>query len=169
MRGVRLVPRRGRGAAPLSAIAILTVWCTAGADAPASAYPEGAASFQANCAVCHGPTGAGLPSLAPPLLSYPAHYAASAEGRRQLAMTVLYGLFGEIMVEGKRFDFKMPEFARLDDATLAATLNFVVFDLGHAPTTVKPLRAEELAAERAVPADGAAVRGHRKGVVPAGP
>jgi hypothetical protein len=101
-------------------------------------------------------------------VTYPAHYAASAEGRRQLAMTVLYGLFGEITVEGKRYDFKMPEFSSLDDKTLAATLNFVVFDLGHAPATVQPLSAADIAAERAHPQDGAAVREHRKGVVPAG-
>ncbi len=136
------------------------------ADAPQ--YPEGAASFQANCAVCHGAAGTGLPSLAPPLLAYPARYAASAEGRRQLAMTVLYGMFGEITVEDKHFDFKMPDFARLDDTTLAATLNFVVFDLDHAPTSTKALSAAEIAAERAHALDGAAVREHRKSVVPAG-
>jgi mono/diheme cytochrome c family protein len=141
----------------------------AAADAAAARFPVGEASFKSNCAVCHGATGTGLPSLAPPLTSYPAHYAASAEGRRQLAMTVLYGLFGEISVEDQHFDFKMPEFSQLDDATLAATLNFVVFDLGHAPETTKPLAAGEIAAERGRALDGTAVREHRKGVVPANP
>jgi mono/diheme cytochrome c family protein len=136
------------------------------ADAPASAYPQGAATFQANCAVCHGPAGAGVPSLAPPLVSYPAHYAASTEGRRQLAMTVLYGLFGDVVVEDKHYDFRMPDFARLDDAALAATLNFIVFDLGHAPAGVKPIEPTEMAAERAHVVDGAAVREHRKSVSP---
>ena len=138
-------------------------------DAPPAAYPQGAEVFQANCAVCHGPAGAGVPSLAPPLVSYPARYAASAEGRRQLAMTVLYGLFGDITVEDRHYDFRMPDFARLDDATLSAALNFVVFDLGHAPAGVKPLGPEEIAAERAHPVDGAAVREHRKSVAPSGP
>ena len=132
------------------------------------AYPQGAATFQANCSVCHGPQGAGLPSLAPPLLSYPARYAASAEGRRQLALTVLYGLFGDITVEGKHYDFRMPAFSQLADATLAAALNFVVFDLGHAPATVPALTAADLAAERAHEMDGAAVREHRKTVAPDG-
>jgi mono/diheme cytochrome c family protein len=136
------------------------------ADAPAPAYPEGAATFQANCAVCHGPAGAGVPSLAPTLVSYPAHYAASTEGRRQLAMTVLYGLFGDIVVDDKHYDFRMPDFARLDDAALAATLNFIVFDLGHAPVSVKPIEPAEIAAERTHVVDGAAVREHRKSVVP---
>jgi len=140
-----------------------------GAPADAPAYAQGAMSFQANCAVCHGANGAGLPSLAPPLLANPARYAASAEGRRQLAMTVLYGLFGDITVDDRHYDFRMPDFSRLDDATLAATLNFVVFDLAHAAGDVKPLAAADLAAERAHPVDGAAVREHRKGVAPAGP
>jgi mono/diheme cytochrome c family protein len=141
----------------------------AAADAPAPKFPDGAASFQANCAVCHGAQGGGLPSLAPPLTSYPARYAASPEGRRQLAMTVLYGLFGDIIVDDKHFDFKMPDFSRLDDATLAATLNYVVFDLGHAPAGVQPLSATDIAAERAQPLDGAAVREHRKTVAPPAP
>jgi mono/diheme cytochrome c family protein len=136
------------------------------ARATEPAYPRGAASFQANCSVCHGPAGGGVPSLAPPLLSNPAHYAATAEGRRQLAMTVLYGMFGDIVVEQKHYDFKMPDFARLDDDTLAATLNFVVFDLAHAPADLKPLTAADIAAERAHALDGAAVREHRKSVAP---
>jgi mono/diheme cytochrome c family protein len=140
-----------------------------GADAPLPAYPLGAASFQANCVVCHGPGGAGLPSLAPPLLSYPARYAASPEGRRQLVMTLLYGMIGDIAVEDKHYDSPMPDFARLDDATLAATLNFVVFDLAHAPADVQPLTAGEIAAERAHPVEGAAVRAHRRSVLPSGP
>ena len=49
-----------------------------------------------------------------------------------LSMTVLNGMFGAIDVDGKHFDFKMPQFDQLDDATLAAVLNFVVFDLGNA-------------------------------------
>jgi len=141
----------------------------AAADPPAPAYPQGAASFQSNCAVCHGTAGAGMPSLAPPLLSYPARYAASAEGRRQLAMTVLYGMYGDVAVEGKHYAFRMPDFAQLDDASLAALLNFVVFELGHAPASVAPLTSAEIAAERARPLDGAAVREHRKSVAPEEP
>jgi mono/diheme cytochrome c family protein len=141
-------------------------WCLA-ADPATISYPAGEATFQANCAVCHGPKGAGQPSLAPPLTSYPARYATIAEGRRQLAMTVLFGMFGPIDVEQKHVDFKMPEFTQFDDATLAAVLNFVVFDLGHAPQDTKPLTAGEIAAERSAPKDGAAVREHRASVLTA--
>jgi mono/diheme cytochrome c family protein len=131
------------------------------ADAPAVRYPAGATTFQANCSVCHGAKGAGTPSLAPPITTYPARYAATDDGRKQLAMTVLNGMFGGIDVEQKHFDFKMPDFTHLDDATLAAVLNYVVFDLDHATDEVKPMSAEEIAAERAHPVDGTAVREHR--------
>ena len=99
--------------------------------------------------------------LAPPITTYPARYAATDDGRKQLAMTVLNGMFGGIDVEQKHFDFKMPDFTHLDDATLAAVLNYVVFDLDHAADEVKPIAAEEIAAERAHPVDGTAVREHR--------
>jgi mono/diheme cytochrome c family protein len=137
------------------------------ADPVTPRYTEGAATFQANCAVCHGAKGLGQPSLAPPLTAYPARYASIAEGRRQLAMTVLNGMFGGIEVEKKRYDFKMPDFTALDDAALAAVLNFVVFDLDGAPGDIKPLTAAEIAAERAHPLEGTAVREHRAAVLSA--
>ena len=135
--------------------------CFAADPSDGRGYPAGAAVFQANCAVCHGPNGAGQPSLAPPLTSYPVRYASNAEGRRQLVITVLNGMFGGIDVEHSHYDFKMPDFSALDDATLAAALNFVVFDLGHAAVDTKPIAAEEIAAERSHPLDGSAVRAHR--------
>jgi mono/diheme cytochrome c family protein len=150
-------------------VSLVAAPAASAADSASPAYPAGFDSFRGNCAVCHGPAGAGLPALAPPLLSYPARYAASVEGRRQLALTVLYGMFGDITVDDKHYNFQMPDFARLDDATLAATLNFVVFDLGHAPADLKPLTTGEIAAERARAVDGAAVREHRKSVAPGGP
>ena len=160
--------RCGADRIAVAVAALLASAAAVAADAPAPAYAEGAKAFQANCAVCHGAAGAGIPSLAPPLLSYPARYAASGEGRRQLSMTVLNGLYGEITVDDKHYDFRMPAFSTLDDATLAAVLNFVVFDLAHAPGDTQPLAPAELAAERAHPVDGAAVREHRKTVAPAG-
>ncbi|TLY89377.1 MAG: cytochrome c [Gammaproteobacteria bacterium] len=159
------------GAAALTALAVFAALAVPSAaraaDSPAPpAYPRGFASFQGNCAVCHGPAGAGVPALAPPLLSYPARYAGSTEGRRQLALTVLYGMIGDITVDDKHYNFQMPEFSRLDDAQLAATLNFIVFDLGHAPADVRPVSEAEIAAERARAMDGAAVREHRTSVAP---
>jgi mono/diheme cytochrome c family protein len=149
----------------------LLCWTVAGAapgafaDETAVRYPDGAATFQANCAVCHGHEGRGQPSLAPPLTAYPAHYIAAAAGRRQLAMTVLYGMFGDIAVDQQHYNFKMPGFVRLGDDALAGVLNYVVFDLAHAPADAKPLNAADVAAAREEPATGEAVRQHRAALI----
>ena len=124
-------------------------------------FAAGLAPFAASCAVCHRASGAGTPGLAPPVTSYPPRFIATAEGRRQLVLTLLFGMFGEIVVEERHYNFKMPDFARLDDATLAVTLNYLVFDLAHAPANAVPFTAAEVAAERARGLDGSAVRQHR--------
>ena len=142
------------------------IGCRAG-EPVAPQYGDGAHFFAANCAVCHGATGAGQPALAPPLLANPARYASRPEGRRQLVLTVLYGMFGDISVDQKHYNFKMPEFATQSDAMLAGVLNFVVFDLAHAPGDTRPIGPEEIAAGRATPMDGAAVREHRSSVLAA--
>ena len=148
----------------LTAPLCLATLCLAAEPNPPR-YPDGAAAFSANCAVCHGAKGLGMPSLAPPLTTYPARYASIAEGRRQLAITVLNGMFGGIDVEHKHYDFKMPDFSALDDATLAAVLNFVVFDVSRAAEDTKPLTPEDIAAERPHLLEGAAVREHRAAVL----
>jgi mono/diheme cytochrome c family protein len=157
---------RWSGAAVCACCAIAASAAIAATD-DTSRYPDGAVSFQANCAVCHGRDGAGQPSLAPPLTSYPARYIGVPEGRRQLAMTVLYGMFGDVVVEQKHYNFKMPDFARLGDDALAAVLNFVVFDLAHASQDSTPLNAAEIAAARGQPAAADAVRQHRAALLAA--
>ena len=166
-------------AAACATTALLVSWLSAPAlaDPPAGAaaaatpvapkYPAGGSTFQANCAVCHGAKGTGNPALAPPITTYPGRYATNAEGRKQLAMTVINGMFGKIEVEQKPFDFRMPEFTQFDDTTLATVLNFIIFDLDHAADDTKPIAAEEIAAERAHPVDGSAVREHRAKVLAA--
>ena len=162
---------RARRTSALIYIAGLLGSVAASGDEGAGAvrYPDGAAVFQANCAVCHRANGAGQAGLAPPLLRYPARYVESTEGRRQLVLTLIYGMFGEIVVEDHHFNFKMPEFSRFDDATIAATVNYVVFDLGRAPATAEPLRPEEVARERTLALGGDAVRHHRAQVLEATP
>jgi hypothetical protein len=76
-------------------------------------------------------------------------------------------MFGGIDVDGKHYDFKMPDFSQLDDAALAAVLNFVVFDVAGAAEDIKPLSPEDIAAERGHPLEGAAVREHRAKVLAA--
>lgn len=130
-------------------------------------YADGAKLFQDNCAVCHRANGAGQAGLAPPLTKYPARYLDSVEGRRQLAMTVLFGMFGDITVDERHYNFKMPDFSRFDDATIAQLLNFVAFDVAQATATAAPLTAAEVASTRTAAMSGDAVRRHRAEVVAA--
>jgi mono/diheme cytochrome c family protein len=148
----------------LSWLLALATTLPALADEPPSG-PDGAHLFSTNCVVCHGASGQGIPSLAPPLTSYPAQYAKTEQGRRQLAMTVLYGMFGDVIVDRKHYNFKMPQFLQLDDRSLAAVLNFVIFELDKPPPETKPLSAQDIANERADAADGEAVRQHRLAVL----
>ena len=142
---------------------VLTMACLAGAALAdnGSRFVEGGTTFQANCAVCHRPNGLGTPGLAPPVTVNPPRFIGSDEGRRQLVLTVLYGMYGDIVVDERHYNFKMPEFARMDDATLASVLNYVAFDLGRAPVDSKPIDAAEIAAGRTAALDGAQVRAHR--------
>ena len=154
----------------LAGVTVLTclAWSVSLAeDGVSNAAAAGKSLFVDNCAVCHAVAGTGTPSLAPPLTHYPAQYATTDEGRRQLAMTVLYGMFGDVEVDQKHFNFKMPDFSAWDDANLAAVLNFVVFDLAKAPLQTPPLEAKDIAQERSHAADGQAVREHRQAVVAA--
>jgi mono/diheme cytochrome c family protein len=160
-------PIGGLAAVAAAAIVLASIPPKLAADPANPRYPDGAATFQANCAVCHGPKGLGTPSLAPPITSYPARYASIAEGRRQLALTVLNGMFGGIDVDAKHYDFKMPDFSQLDDAALAGVLNFVVFDIAGGAAEIKPLAPEDIAAERGHPQEGSAVREHRAKVLAA--
>ena len=147
----------------LAALAALAPAAAPADDGPR--YAEGSVVFQANCAVCHRANGAGNPGLAPPVTVSAPRFIETKEGRRQLAMTVLYGMYGDIVVGERHYNFKMPEFTRFDDATLAAVLNFVVFDLGHGQAEGGPIDAAEIAAERSNAIDGSQVRAHRLDVL----
>ena len=82
-------------------------------------------------------------------------------------MTVLYGMFGDIAVEQKHYNFKMPGFAKFSDETLAAVLNYVVFDLAHAAADLQPMTAADITQARQVPATGDAVRQRRLALITA--
>ena len=147
---------------PRLILAALPLLGGGGAAADSAArYPDGATVFAENCAVCHGPAGQGQAGLAPPLTGNPGRYIASRDGRVQLADTVLYGLFGQITVGGQKFDFKMPEFGQLEDAGLAAVLNYVVFDLAKA-SEGSPMAAADIAEARRGPLTGEQVRIQRE-------
>lgn len=122
---------------------------------------SGAALFQKNCAVCHRVSGAGTPGLAPPIVVNPGHFAQTVAGRQQLIWTLLFGMYGDVVIEAKHYNFKMPVFANtLSDAELADTLNYVVRELNH-QTEAAEFTDAEIAKERLETHDGSDVLKHR--------
>ncbi|WP_233801588.1 c-type cytochrome [Paraburkholderia sp. HP33-1] len=124
-------------------------------------YAPGKAFFDTKCAVCHQAGGKGQDGLAPPLTELPGRYAANAQGRTQLGLTVLNGMFGTIAIKDKSYNFKMPSFRGESDEDLANVLNYLVFDLNAKHAGAKPFTAAEVKALRATEMDGAQVRAHR--------
>jgi mono/diheme cytochrome c family protein len=128
-------------------------------------YAGGKSMFDAQCAVCHQAGGKGQDGLAPPLTEYPGKYSTTSPGRAQLTSTVVHGMFGEIKVNDKSYNFKMPSFASASDEDLAQVLNYVVFDLNEKHGDAKPFTAADIKAARAQTLDSAAVHTQRAAVV----
>jgi mono/diheme cytochrome c family protein len=113
-------------------------------------YPAGKSMFDAQCAVCHQAGG---------------KYSTTAPGRAQLTSTVVHGMFGEIKVHDKSYNFKMPSFASASDEDLAQVLNYVVFDLNAQHGDAKPFTAADIKAARAQSTDSSAVHSQRAVVI----
>ncbi len=62
---------------------------------------RGRTLFNRHCATCHGPDGAGIENLAPPLLQ--SNYLT--EPKERFLAVMLYGLSGPVTVNGKTYDY----------------------------------------------------------------
>lgn len=92
--------------------------------AEAAADVDGAQVYATNCSSCHGADGAGIPDGFPPVARHAAELAAA--DRSYPIDVLLYGLNGEITVDGTSYDGAMPGWQQLSDASLAAVLNHTV-------------------------------------------
>lgn len=110
----------------LALAAAMTGWSLA---QPAASDPsfdwaeEGRRVYQANCASCHGPEGAGIAGAFPPLAGHVAELVAPEGGRVLLVDILLYGLAGPIEVAGNAYNGAMPGWSHLSDEQIAAVLN----------------------------------------------
>ncbi len=77
--------------------------------------------YREQCASCHQENGRGIPGDFPPLDGNPDLFA----DRLFPVYVLLFGLEGEISVNGNRFDGVMPSFSHLSDAQIAALVNHV--------------------------------------------
>lgn len=127
------------------------------------ALPDGEAIF-ASCASCHQANGQGIPGAFPPLAGHaPELYAAS---REYLPTVLLYGLQGQIEVEGQTYNGVMPAWAQLSDAEIAAVLNYVLtaWENESLLENFEPYAASEVAALRGQDLSAAQVYEMRQGL-----
>ena len=113
-----------------------------GESQPLPVAEQGKQFFNLYCAACHQSTGMGTPGQYPPL--------AKSEfvngGSRRLAMILLKGIQGHIVVEGKEFNGAMPSWETgLNDKKISAILTYVRQDFGN---SAPPIAPEQIAAAR---------------------
>ncbi|MDX1507692.1 MAG: cytochrome D1 domain-containing protein [Woeseiaceae bacterium] len=80
-----------------------------------------------NCAACHQPDGTGLKGAFPPL----ANSDFLARDRKEVLSAALFGLSGEITVNGVTYNGVMPSLGHLPDEDLAAALTYVLNSWGN--------------------------------------
>ncbi len=124
----------------------------AATPAAAAAAPDGRQLYQ-RCAVCHQPTGVGVPGAFPPLAG--SEWATAANAALPIRV-VLHGLQGTITVKGQKFNGSMPAYGTaqpMNDADVAAVLTYVRSAGGN---TAAAVTADEVAKERAATASHSA-------------
>jgi len=116
---------------------------------PALAKTDGAAVYR-HCFGCHQATGGGIAGVFPPLAGHAGKLVAA---KRSFPIeVVLFGLKGEIEVEGKKYNGVMPALGdQLKDEEIAAVLNYVLSSWGNEkllPKGHKKITAAEVKAVR---------------------
>ncbi len=115
------------------------------------AQNEGETVYEANCVACHQANGQGIPSAFPPLAGHVPDLLVIEGSRAYLTHVVLYGLQGQIEVEGQTYGGLMPAWAQLDDGQIAGVLNYISTaweNEAALPEGFEAFTAEEVAAER---------------------
>ena len=109
---------------------------------------DGKSVYEAHCAACHQPDGAGADGLAPPLQGTLGKRLAA---RQYVPGIVLSGLAGKMVSKGVTYTGMMPSWTHLPDVELAAVVNHVLatFNAAELPPGHTPFSAEDFAALRA--------------------
>ena len=118
-------------------------------SAQAEEEVDGAQVYATFCQSCHQPEGQGIPGGFPPLAGHSADLVAA--DRDYLPLVLLYGLSGEIVVEGTTYSGVMPAWPQMSDAQIAAVINFISIDWdegGALPPAFQPYTPDEIAAAR---------------------
>jgi len=135
---------------------IIKDWVDAGAPygvPPADATPQskperverGRRLFVTVCAVCHQPSGQGIPNRFPSLVG--SDFLNSDKGRA--IRIVLNGIQGEIFVNGQKFNNTMPSLP-MADGDIAAALTYVYNSFGNSGQEVTPEEVRALRGQKGV-------------------
>jgi cytochrome c5 len=114
---------------------------------PASrADDPGTSVFNSYCALCHQLNGLGVPGQFPRIAGRADKIARTPKGREYLCTLVLYGMAGQVTIDGSPLIGLMPPLGvSLTDQNLADALNHVM-QLSNGK--VKPFTAVEVKAQR---------------------
>jgi mono/diheme cytochrome c family protein len=163
-------------AAPLAATTLLALALLAAA-VPAKAQSGGGIDagshvYTTNCAACHQARGTGMAGAFPPLASHFPDLLKRADGRSYVGKVLLFGLEGEISVNGNNYAGAMPPWNALSDDDIAAVLNYVgnAWDNGKSlPPDFKSFTSDEIKALRSPELTSAQVYALRSGAAGGAP
>ena len=154
-----------------AATTLLAAALPAQAQTGAGSGDAGSRVYATNCAVCHQAGGTGMIGAFPPLAGHVADLLKQADGRTYIEKVLLFGLEGEINVNGNAFAGAMPAWNALSDNDIADVLNYVsnAWDNGKSlPAGFKPFTSDEIKALRAAPLTSAQVYALRSGTAAGG-
>jgi len=136
---------RDVGSARYAALPSSVAPATLEAQAAPTPAGQGAVVYAQDCASCHQADGRGVPGAFPPL----ANDKLVQGDARYLARVVLYGLQGQVTVNGQTFNGALPGFApSLSDEQIGQALNYIRGAWGNHAAAVG---AAVVKAERAKP------------------
>ena len=109
--------------------------------ATAGGTSSGLAVYNANCATCHGATGAGQVGAFPPLEKN----AVVAGDPKRVIRIVKFGLKGPVVVNGVTYNGQMPAWSgTLSDDQIAAVISYTRTAWGNAAPPVTPAQVAAL-------------------------
>lgn len=149
-----------------AATALLAAALPAQAQTGAGSTDAGSRVYAANCPTCHQAGGTGIAGAFPPLAGHVPDLLNQADGRNYIGKVLLFGLEGEISVNGNNYAGAMPAWQALSDSDIANVLNYVTsaWDNGKSlPTGFKPFTADEIKVLRTPELTSAAVYALRSG------
>jgi mono/diheme cytochrome c family protein len=150
------------------AAASLAAAIPAQAQSGGGSTDAGSRVFATNCAVCHQAGGTGMAGAFPPLAGHFPDLLKQADGRGYIEKVLLFGLEGEISVNGNNYAGAMPAWNALSDDDIAAVLNYVsnAWDNGKSlPGGFQPFTSDEIKALRTPELTSAQVYALRSGAV----